>query len=467
MLDKFRDECGVFGIYGHYEAAKLTYLGLYSLQHRGQESTGIVSYDNKFLYCHKEMGLVADVFTNDVLAGLHGDYAIGHVRYSTSGGSLLKNAQPIVVDYARGSLAVAHNGNFVNAQQVKRRLEDEGSIFISTSDSEVLVHLIAMSSEKKFVDALTDALRQIEGAYSFVIMTAEKMIGARDPHGFRPLSIGILDGAYVLTSETCALDLIGAEFVRDVEPGEIVRIDKDGLTSIKPFAKRKQYFCAFEYIYFARPDSMFNGHNVAIIRKELGRQLASEQGVVADVVIPLPDSGTYAAQGYAEASGIPFEFGMIRNHYVGRTFIEPRQSIRHFGVKVKLNPVREMIKGKRVVIVDDSLVRGTTSRKIVKMLRKLGAAEVHMRIAAPPSIHPCFYGIDTPTQKELIGSTHTIDEIRDFLTADSLGYISIEGLGKSVPGMKGKLCLACFSGEYPIKMSVDDNKRQSRLFERS
>jgi len=465
MLDKFRDECGVFGVYGHPEAANLTYLGLYSLQHRGQESTGIVSYDKKFLYCHKDMGLVADVFTPEKLAELHGDFAIGHVRYSTSGGSLIKNAQPIVVDYARGSLAVAHNGNFVNAQRIRRELEEEGSIFTSTSDSEVLVHLIALSRREDFIEALTEGLEDIKGAYSFVMMTENKMIGLRDPSGFRPLSIGILDGAYILTSESCALDLIGAELVRDVEPGEIVWINKDGLHSVKPFKKAKEYFCSFEYIYFARPDSLLNGETVATARKKLGKELAIEQPAEADVVIPLPDSGIYAAQGYAEMAQIPLEFGMIRNHYVGRTFIEPRQSIRHFGVKVKLNPVRKFIEGKRVVIVDDSLVRGTTSRKIVKMLRKLGAKEVHMRIAAPPSIYPCFYGIDTPTEKELIGSTHTIKEIRDFLTADSLGYLSIEGLERSVCSMKNKLCLACFSGNYPIKI-VKEEERKQRLFER-
>ncbi len=465
MSDKFHDECGVFGVYGHTEASNLTYLGLYSLQHRGQESAGIVSYDGKYLYCHKGMGLVADVFNTDKLKDLHGDSAIGHVRYSTSGGSFLKNAQPIVVEYSRGSLSVAHNGNFVNADQVRLELEKDGSIFVTTSDSEVLVHLIALSKHDDFIEALTESLERVKGAYSFVIMNEDEMIGLRDPHGFRPLCIGKLDGSYILTSESCSLDLIGAEFIRDVEPGEIVRINKEGLTSIKPFPKLDEFFCSFEYIYFARPDSLLNGRSVASTRKESGRNLAREAPVSADIVIPIPDSGMYAAQGYAEESGIPLEFGMIRNHYVGRTFIEPQQSIRHFGVKVKLNPVKDLIAGKRVVIVDDSLVRGTTSRKIVKMLRKLGAKEVHMRIAAPMSVYPCFYGIDTPTKKELIGSTHTQEEIRDFLTADSIGYLGIDALRRSVPGMENKLCVACFSGDYPLKFE-EKEKRQLRLFDR-
>lgn len=464
MFD-LKEKCGVFGIYNHKEAANLTYLGLYALQHRGQESAGIVSFDGKYLRLEKGMGLVADIFGEDRLNALPGNTAIGHVRYSTAGDTLLKNAQPFVVDYVHGSLAVAHNGNLVNAQLLRERLEDEGSIFQSTMDTEIFVHLIARSKAPRFKDALVEALTEVEGAYSLLLLTPHELVGVRDPNGFRPLILGKLDGSYILTSETCALDLIEAEYVRDVEPGEVVIIDEDGLHSFKPFPPTREAFCIFEYIYFARPDSDFNGKNVAIVRQEIGRQLARENPIDADIVVPVLDSGVYAAMGYAEESGIKFERALVRNHYVGRTFIEPRQSIRHFGVKIKLNPIKKMLKGKRVVVVDDSIVRGTTSRKIIKMLRQAGAKEVHMRISAPPSKFPCFYGIDTPTRKELIAATHCVDEISRYLTTDTLGYLSINGLISAI-GTNNGFCTACFSGDYPIKFPWR-KKRQLRLFERA
>lgn len=465
MFD-LKEKCGVFGIYNHKEAANLTYLGLYALQHRGQESAGIVSYDNDYFHLEKGMGLVADIFNEDRLQALPGQTAIGHVRYSTTGDSLLKNAQPFVVDYARGSLALAHNGNLVNAQLLREKLEDGGSIFQSTMDTEIIAHLIALSPSEKFEDALVDALTNIQGAYSLLLLTPKKMVGVRDPNGFRPLILGKLDGSYILTSESCALDLIEAEYIRDIEPGEIVVIDDDGLRSVKPFSHTREAFCIFEFIYFARPDSNFKGENVAIVRHKLGRQLARETHVDADIVIPVPDSGVYAAMGYAAESGIPFERGLVRNHYVGRTFIEPRHSIRHFGVKIKLNPVRKLLDGKRVIVVDDSIVRGTTSRKIIKMIQAAGAKEVHMRISAPPSKFPCFYGIDTPTRKELIAATHCVEEISNFLTTDTLGYLSIEGMLKAIGNHEKGFCTACFSGNYPIK-NPWKRKRQLRLFERS
>ncbi len=462
-----KEKCGVFGIYNHSEASKLTYLGLYALQHRGQESAGIVSFDGNYLRLEKGMGLVADIFGEERLHALPGHAAIGHVRYSTAGDSLLKNAQPFVVDYARGSLAIAHNGNLVNAQVLREKLEDEGSIFQSTMDTEIVTHLIARSKQVAFEDALVDALTDVRGAYSLLLLTPKKMVGVRDPFGFRPLVLGQLDGAYILASESCALDLIEAEYIRDVEPGEVVVIDESGLRSYKPFAVQQEAFCVFEYIYFARPDSNFKGENVAAVRHRLGRQLARETAIAgADIVIPVPDSGVYAAMGYAAESGVPFEKGLVRNHYVGRTFIEPRQSIRHFGVKIKLNPVKGLLRGKKVVVVDDSIVRGTTSRKIIKMIRQAGAKEVHMRISAPPSKFPCFYGIDTPTRKELIAATHSIEEISRYLTTDSLGYLSIEGLIKAVGVGQNNLCKACFAGDYPIKFPWK-KKRQLRLFERA
>ncbi len=449
MFDKFHEECGVFGIFGHPDAANLTYLGLYALQHRGQESAGIVSSDGKQLHSVKSMGLVADIFDEEQIKKLPGHMAIGHNRYSTTGDSIAINIQPILVNFALGGLAVAHNGNLVNAGILKDELEAYGSIFQSTMDSEVIVHLIAQSRMATLHERIVDALSHVQGSYSLLIITEDELIAVRDPNGFRPLSLAELDGAYVAASETCAFDLIEATYIREVAPGEMVVINSKGITSTFPFKRAEPSHCIFEFIYFARPDSMVFGQNVYSIRKEFGRQLARETGVEADVVIPVPDSGVPAALGYAEESGIPFDFGLIRNHYVGRTFIEPRQSIRHFGVKIKLNPVKDALKGKRVVVVDDSIVRGTTSKKIIKMIRNAGASEIHMRISSPPTSYPCFYGIDTPTRQELIASTHSVEEIRKYITADTLGYISMDGIQKVVPH-RMNYCAACFDGEYPV-----------------
>ncbi|WP_305046161.1 amidophosphoribosyltransferase [Geoalkalibacter sp.] len=455
MFDKLHEECGVFGIFGHPEASNLSYLGLYALQHRGQESCGIVASDGTRLRAHRGMGLVADVFRDeDIFSRLSGRSAIGHVRYSTAGGSDIKNVQPIMVDYLRGSIAVAHNGNLVNAQEIRNELELTGSIFSTTSDTEVIVHLLARSQADSLPDRIGQILQDIRGAYSLVFLTETRMVAVRDPNGFRPLVLGRLDGAYVVASESCAFDLIEAEFIREIEPGEMVLIDKDGMKSYHPFGKVNPTPCIFEHIYFARPDSVVFGRQVYGVRKEFGRMLAREHAVAADVVIPIPDSGVPAAIGYAEESGIPFQLGLIRNHYVGRTFIEPQQSIRHFGVKIKLNPVREVIEGKRVVVIDDSIVRGTTARKIIKMIRAAGAKEIHVRISSPPTSFPCYYGIDTPTRKELISSSHTIEEINRYITSDTLGYLSREGMREAagMPGSKGgHFCDACFSGFYPVK----------------
>lgn len=449
--DKFHDECGVVGVFGHPEASNLTYLGLHALQHRGQEGAGICSSDGRQIYMEKSMGLVTDIFTEKRLKRIPGDLAVGHNRYSTAGASSLKNVQPIMVNFSLGSFAIAHNGNLVNALELRNELESKGAIFQSTSDSEVIVHLIASSRSGGLYERLIDTMKKISGAYSIVLMSEKELIAMRDPYGFRPLSIGKYDGAYVVASETCAFDLIDAEYVRDVEPGEMVIINKEGIRSIKPLHSPRHAQCIFEFIYFARPDSnIFGALNVDAMRKEFGRQLAREYPVEADIVIPVPDSGVPAALGYAEESGIPFDFGLIRNHYVGRTFIEPRQSIRHFGVKIKLNPVRQLLEGKRVVVVDDSIVRGTTSKKIVKMIREGGgASEVHMRISSPPTQGPCFYGIDTPTKKELIASSHTVEEIKKFITSDSLQYMSIEGLLDVVPSPT-RYCTACFDDNYPV-----------------
>jgi amidophosphoribosyltransferase len=449
MYDKFHEECGVFGIFGHPDAANLTYLGLYALQHRGQESAGIVSSDGKRLYGEKSMGLVADIFDEERIKKLPGHVAIGHNRYSTTGDSIAINIQPILVNFALGGLAVAHNGNLVNAGILKDELEAYGSIFQSTMDSEVIIHLIAQSRAATLHDRIVDALSHVQGSYSLLIITEEELIAVRDPNGFRPLSLAELDGATVVASETCAFDLIEASYIRDVAPGEMIVINSKGIHSTFPFRPAQPSHCIFEFIYFARPDSMVFGQNVYSIRKEFGRQLARETGVPADVVIPVPDSGVPAALGYAEEAGIPFDTGLIRNHYIGRTFIEPRQSIRHFGVKIKLNPVRDALRGKRVVVVDDSIVRGTTSKKIIKMIRNAGASEIHMRISSPPTSYPCFYGIDTPTRQELIASTHSIEEIRKYITADSLGYISMDGIQKVVP-YRMNYCAACFDGAYPV-----------------
>ncbi len=464
--DKFHDECAVFGIYGHREAANFTYLGLYALQHRGQESSGIVSSDGRNFHMEKGMGLVADIFGKTDIRRLRGDKAIGHNRYSTSGESLLRNVQPLTVNFAFGNLAMAHNGNLTNASMLRSELEAYGSIFQSDSDTEVIVHLIAHSKGDTFLVRAIEALSLVRGAYSLVMLTDHDLVAVRDPYGFRPLCLGKFKDAWVVASETCAFDLMGAEFVREVEPGEIIVINDKGMASHHPFVMpERPAKCVFEYVYFARPDSrIFGDHTVYPIRKALGRQLAKEAHVVADIVIPVPDSGVPAALGYAEGSGIPFEIGLTRNHYVGRTFIEPEQAIRHFGVKLKLNVVPGIVTGRRVVVVDDSLVRGTTSRKIVKMLRNAGAKEVHMRVSSPPTISPCFYGIDTPTQKELIGSSHAVEEIRNYVTADSLHYLSLEGMLNAVPGRNDHYCHACFTEQYPIPLTKAE-ANQLGLFE--
>ncbi len=464
--------CGVVGIYGHKEAANLAYLGLYALQHRGQESAGIVASDGERLRFVREMGHVGDIFTADRLAHLKGAAAIGHVRYSTAGDSSLKNAQPIAVDYSGGSVAVGHNGNLVNAIELRERLEAEGSIFQSTSDTEVIVHLIARSRETTLPERIADALRQVRGAYSLVFLSEDKLIAVRDPMGFRPMALGrIGNDAHIITSETCAFELVEATFVRNIEPGEMIVIDKDGLRSMRPFPEAPAHRCLFEWVYFARPDSQIDGRSVYRAREHMGKRLAVEHPVPADVVIAVPDSGVAAAIGYARESGIPYDQGLMRSHYVGRTFIEPSQQIRHFGVKLKLSPVHEVLRGQRVVVVDDSIVRGTTSRKIVSMIRGAGAREVHMRISSPPTVGPCRYGIDTPTKEELIASNHEVDDIRKFIEADSLGYLSLEGLYESVEGLARPalgggpqgFCDACFSGKYPIAAEKPARSRQLRL----
>jgi amidophosphoribosyltransferase len=456
-LDKFREECGVVAIYGHPEAEKLAYLGLHALQHRGQESAGIVTSDGMTLHMHKAMGLVADIFAGDVLTGLRGNLAIGHTRYSTAGDSALLNAQPIMVQSNKGMMALAHNGNLVNAQEIRSRLESQGSIFQTNSDTEVIVHLIALSREQTLPEAMADALRRVEGAFSLVMVSPDRVFAARDPRGFRPLAMGRIPAqsgekqdTIVFASETCAFDLIGATFERDVKPGELIVIGPEGMTSRFYSPSLAQSSCIFEHVYFSRPDSLVFGRAVQESREQLGRQLAREAPSDADVVVPVPDSGVTAAMGYAAESGIPFRFGLIRNHYVGRTFIEPRQSVRDFGVKLKLNPVRSLLEGKRVVLIDDSIVRGTTSKKIVRMMRSAGAAEVHMRISCPPTISPCFYGVDTPSKKELIAANKSVEEIRQFIGADTLAYLSIEGLKKACgDGEKTTYCSACYTGAYP------------------
>lgn len=464
--DKLHDECAVFGIVNHPEAANLTYLGLYALQHRGQEAAGIVSSDGAHFYVQKSKGLVADIFSKNVLAGLPGSSAIGHNRYSTAGGSDLKNIQPLTVNFALGNLALAHNGNLINAQMLRNELEAYGAIFQSTSDTEVIIHLIAHSRADSLLARVVDALSQERGAFSVVLMTDDGLIAARDPHGFRPLCLGQLRDSWVVASESCAFDLLDAEYVREIDPGELVVINEKKLTSYRPFAPAPPSMCVFEYVYFARPDSNIFGGGPAVyqVRKALGRQLALESRVAADLVIPVPDSGVPAALGYSEGSGIPFEGGLMRNHYVGRTFIEPEQSIRHFGVKVKLNAIPGILEGKRVIVVDDSIVRGTTSRKIVKMIRAAGAREVHLRLSSPPIVAPCFYGIDTPTKKELIGASHTVEEIRKYITADSLAYLSIEGMLNAAPGAAHTYCSACFTERYPIPFTKAE-EMQLGLFE--
>lgn len=457
--DTLREECGVFGMFGHPDAAAHTALGLHALQHRGQEAAGIVSYDGAAFHTHRGLGQVGDNFGARAAMGpLAGDRAIGHVRYSTQGELALRNVQPIFADIDSGGLAIAHNGNLTNARALRRRLAARGCIFQSTMDTEVIVHLVATSAAGAFVDRLVDALRQVDGAYSLVILTDRALIGVRDRFGVRPLQIGHLDGGAILTSESCALDIVGAEFVRDVRPGEIVVLDRSGARSLTPFPPAPQRFCVFEYIYFARPDSAIEGRNVYEARKRIGAELAREENAAADVVAPVPDSGVPAAIGYAAQAGLPFEVGIVRNHYVGRTFIEPTDSIRHLGVKLKHNANRATLAGKRVVLVDDSIVRGTTSLKIVEMVREAGAAEVHMRIASPPTVHSCFYGVDTPDREKLLAARMDVAAMAAHLAVDSLAFISIDGLYRAM-GAPGRdpaapgFCDACFTGDYPIPLS--------------
>ncbi|HEV8640749.1 MAG TPA: amidophosphoribosyltransferase [Methylomirabilota bacterium] len=462
--DKFHDECGVFGIWNHPEAANVAYLGLYALQHRGQESAGIAATDGQSFHTEKAMGWVADVFGPERLRRLPGHRAIGHVRYSTAGSSKLRNAQPITANTARGPIAIAHNGNLTNAEALRREMEREGAIFQSNSDTEVILHLLARAPAGTLAEQLPHALRQVTGAYSLLILTPDAMYAVRDPNGFRPLGLGRLTDSWVVASETCALDLIEAKYEREVEPGEIVVISEAGVQSRRYAPAGERLHCVFEYVYFARPDSVLWGRNVHTVRKALGRELAREHPVEADIVIPVPDSGTSAALGFSEQSGVRYEMGLIRNHYVGRTFIEPKQGIRHFGVKVKLNPMREMLEGRRVVVVDDSIVRGTTSRKIVRMIRNAGAREVHMRISSPPIKWPCYYGIDTPTRRELIGASHNVEEIRRYVGADSLGYLSLEGMLKATGADPSHFCHACFTGNYRVGIAPEPSP-QLRLFD--
>jgi amidophosphoribosyltransferase len=457
VLDKLHEECGVFAIYGHPEAANLTYLGLYALQHRGQESAGIATSDGRGIHCHKSMGHVADIFTPEVLGNLPGDLAIGHTRYSTAGDTVLLNAQPFSVACNKGRVAVAHNGNITNAGELRRELEREGSIFQASSDTEVILHLVARSRERTLAGALREALLQLEGAFSLVFLAEDRIIIARDPHGFRPLAFGQMErsgGApcHVFASETCAFDLINAVYLDDVEPGEMVIVGKEGMTRERYAPVRSHAHCVFEHVYFSRPDSIVFGRAVQESREKLGRLLAREHPVDADIIVPVPDSGVAAALGYSAETGIRFGQALIRNHYVGRTFIEPSQAIRDFGVKLKLNPVRHLLEGKRVILVDDSLVRGTTSRKIVRMVRGAGAREVHLRISCPPTVSPCFYGVDTPSVAELIAANNTTEEIRRFVEADSLGYLSLEGLHEAVGDRQHDYCYACYTGNYPTDL---------------
>jgi amidophosphoribosyltransferase len=465
LPDRFHEECALMGVFGHPEAANLVYLGLYAQQHRGQEGSGIVSSDGSLLLSHRGLGLVADVFDQEVLDRLVGDMAIGHNRYATSGRTLLKNTQPFVVEFARGGLAVAHNGNLVNALELREVLERRGAIFQSSVDTEVIVHLIANAAGETLVDRISAALGAVRGAYSLLFLSQNELVAVRDPNGFRPLVMGRIKDAVVFASETCALDLIGATYERELQPGEVVVASREGVRSSFPFPRAPLTRCVFEYVYFARPDSTVFGRNVYQVRKSLGRQLARECPADADLVVPVPDSGVPAALGFAEEARLPFDFGLIRNHYVGRTFIEPQDAIRHFGVKVKLNAQRGVLDGKRVVVVDDSIVRGTTSRKIVTMLRAAGAREVHMRISSPPTIGPCYYGVDTPTREELIAATQSVEAIRDFITADSLGFLSQQGLYPFTSGDSEGFCDACFTGRYPVPVSDEAKSRQLVLFE--
>lgn len=464
--DHFHDECGVFGVFGSDEASNLAYLGLHSLQHRGQEACGIVTGDGGRLYVHRGLGLVQDVFTADVIDKLPGNRAIGHVRYSTAGGSHVKNAQPLAVDSVHGSISVAHNGNLTNYGEVRSELEADGSIFSSSSDTEVFVHLIAKSKAATNVERVADALARVRGAYSLVFLSPEELIAVRDPHGLRPLCIGRRGETFFVASEPPAFGLVGAEYVRDVDPGEMIVVNEFGMRSLRPLPSQPERLCIFEHVYFARPDAHFGGVGVYEARKRMGEVLAGESPAEADLVVPVPDSGVPAALGFARASGIPYELGLIRSHYVGRTFIEPQQSIRHFGVRLKLHPVKEILRGKRIAVIDDSIVRGTTSRKIVRMLREAGAAEVHLRISSPPTKWPCFYGIDTPERAQLIANGHDESEVAGFVGADSLGYLSVEGLHAAVhshgPTTEG-FCDACFTGNYPVAVPKPDARKQLPL----
>jgi amidophosphoribosyltransferase len=452
--------CGIFGIDGCDDAAKLTYLGLYALQHRGQESTGIVSWDGRQLHLERGMGHVSDVFKEEVMERLPGTRALGHTRYSTAGSSVVANAQPIVVKTSMGPVGIVHNGNLTNPVEIRERLEQDGSIFQTTSDTEVILHLMARKPRTDIVESFMLALEEVRGAYSLIANTDTCLIAARDPNGFRPLVLGDLDGCPCFSSESCAFDLLGARAVRELEPGEVI-VSRNGKLESFHLPKAPPARCIFEHVYFARPDSKVFGDAVSQSRLKMGARLAREAPAAADIVVPVPDSGLFAAMGYSRESGLPLEFGMVRNHYVGRTFIEPKQSIRNFGVKIKLNPVRDLLEGKRVVLVDDSIVRGTTSRKIVRMIREGGAAEVHLRISAPPTQWPCHYGIDTPTREELIASHHSIEEIRQFIEADSLAYLSLEGMLASVSGPAESYCTACWTGDYPVP---NGDRRQAELF---
>ncbi len=467
--DRFHDECGVFGIFGRQDAAAIVTLGLHALQHRGQEAAGIVSFDGSQFHVERHVGLIGDTFTKQaVIDSLKGSRAIGHTRYATTGGAGVRNIQPFFAELADGGFAVAHNGNLTNAMTVQRTLQKQGAIFSSTSDTETILHLVAMSKERDLNSRFIDAVRQIEGAFSLVALSSKKMIGCRDPLGIRPLVLGDLDGAWILASETCALDIIGARFVRDLKPGEMVVVTPKGIESIFPFEPQKSRFCIFEYVYFSRPDSSVEGRNVYDVRKKIGIELARENPVDADIVVPVPDSGTPAAIGFAQAAGLPFELGIIRNHYVGRTFIQPGDSIRHMGVKLKHNANRSMIEGKRVVLVDDSIVRGTTSQKIVQMVRDAGAKEVHMRIASPPTRSSCFYGVDTPETAKLLASRMSVKDMADFIRVDSLGFLSIDGLYRAVgeaarDNDQPQFCDACFTTQYPTRLTDHegaDNVRQ-------
>ncbi len=442
--------CGIFGIYPHKDAAQLTCLGLYALQHRGEESSGIITRSGKKVHLHKALGLVSDVFDEKIIRSLRGELAVGHVRYSTTGSSNIKNTQPFYVKSKIGDIAIAHNGNLTNTLNLHRELENNGALFQTTMDSEIIAHLLAHSYSDGPEDIIVEVLSKLQGAYSLVLMLDDTLIGARDTFGWRPLSLGMLDGAYILASETCALDVIGAKYLRDIEPGEIVFIKKDNLKSIKPFKSTPHAFCIFEYIYFARPDSNIFDHNVYVVRKRLGQQLANEFPAQADLVMPVPDSGVFAALGYSEKSKIPFEFGMIRNHYIGRTFILPSQDLRDYRAKIKLNPLRDVLKGKDVILVEDSIVRGTTSKTRLKTIHQAGVNKIHMRVSCPPLRFPCFYGMDFPTEKELVASKHEISWIRDFIGADSLEYLSLEGMLSSMPVSGEDFCTACFTGKYPL-----------------